>query len=209
MVRSVANLLGVLGALVLARCGGGGGSSEPQLCQAYGTSPACPSGATCGCVGADPGCDCAACQAYGACHKAPAGSLLARSSTCVAQSDDDCRRPNGACEVLGSCHAETQVFGSCLAVNAADCRSSRLCTELGNCSFDGYGHCVTATDADCADSLLCKGFGCCHSLLGWCLGTGDTCVIDCPGASGCRFSKMVQESMVVMSMSVGDCSSSN
>ena len=74
------------------------------------------------------------------------------------------------CKTYGSC---TKKDGRCTAASEAECRQSRGCRMMGNCSFfpDGenvYSRCLPGSDADCQQSDICTGSGQCTLREGRC-----------------------------------------
>jgi hypothetical protein len=107
---------------------------------------------------------------------------------CAPVSDDDCNRPNGACEELGECHLQDDGFGArCVSLSDADCKGSKICASGGACSFDAaLGQCDALTAADCRDSLVCTELDCCNAIGGDCAHTDGTCYFDCCSGAICH-----------------------
>ncbi|MEZ4440747.1 MAG: hypothetical protein R3B72_16730 [Polyangiaceae bacterium] len=86
--------------------------------------------------------------------------------TCVARSDEDCRKSR-ACRVNGTC---TKVEDSCHGTSEEDCKASERCKDEGLCHFVGKGptNCFAKEDADCAETKVCKEQNRCSAIDGFC-----------------------------------------
>jgi len=128
----------------------------------------------------DPACDCELCQLAGQCQ------LL--NGSCAPASEDDCRRPSGACEVYGECALGSNLSGpACVPGGDDDCRASELCVKYGACSVipDFPHQCFVVTDDDCAESAACVDLGCCTMVDGACSRSDGSCPSTCCGDELC------------------------
>ncbi len=168
--RTLAGLLGLVGALITTGCNG---------CRA-GLDAPCQQTADCadGLLCFDSSCQTQelgnlrcrqgeradSCGSLGLCTATEGGK-------CIAGSNEDCLR-SGMCDKLGFCAA---IDGRCVisAEKDADCQHKHGALQHDHCAFAGLcsargGECVAATDEDCQRAVVCRQDGSCTARGGKC-----------------------------------------
>ncbi|MEE2756573.1 MAG: hypothetical protein VYA30_07915 [Myxococcota bacterium] len=113
----------------------------PKVCS---TNQDCAAGLTCyhsSCL--DP------CATQNACERE--GKCTTKAGKCVVASNTDCERSELCNGSVGFCHA---IDGRCAPKTDADCKASKGCRILGQCSVSDLA-CVAQNDQDCIDSAAC------------------------------------------------------